>query len=405
MSGAMYQPESHQMSLEDIEAWRRRIREYTFGNYHLKMGQAFLQQGEIATAAAAFQRAIEADPQLVEAVMLLEDALSTLGQPEAAAAATAQLRHVTPNYRTLAVQRLAAEFIENGDYASARSLLDKALATGVAPDDVALEQGVIAVRQNDPVAAMPLLARGLACREAGSGIWMTGQMMLGRLLFEQRDYAEAVARFDSLPNLEDCPIEDAMRAAYSLLVVEQFERSASLMDRLILRHPRNIQPRLHAGFVAVALGRNEDAHRHFQAILQDQPGHFEALSGTMLAHVASGNPAAALDSDILARVGDYPHALACKGLALQRLGRSAEAVSLHRQACNAAPSMAVFHADLGMALEDSGDVEEARKAFGAAAGQGRNSLWLWFWIRCRPWAQERLAVRFQDLRVPRPGRP
>lgn len=404
MSGAMYQPESHQMSLEDIEAWRRRIREYTFGNYHLKMGQAFLRQGEIATAAAAFQRAIEADPQLVEAVMLLEDALSALGQPEAAAAATAQLRHVTPNYRTLAVQRLAAEFIEGGDYASAHLLLDKALAAGVAPDDIALEQGVIAVRQNDAVAAMPLLARGIACREAGGGIWMTGQMMLGRLLFEQGDYAQAVVRFDSLPNLEDCPIEDAMRAAYSLLVLEQFERSASLMDRLILRHPRNIQPLLHAGFVAVALGRTEDAHRHFQAILQDQPGHLEALSGTMLAHVASGNPEAALSSDILAHVGDYPHALACKGLALQRLGRSAEAVSFHRQACNAAPSMTIFHADLGMALEDSGDVEEARKAFETAAGQGHNSLWLWFWSSCRPWARDCLAVRFQELRVPRPGR-
>lgn len=393
------------MSSKDIDAWRRQIREYTFGNYHLKMGQAFLQQGETAAAVAAFQRAIEADPQLVEAVMLLEDALSALGQTAAAAAATAELRHVTPNYRTLAVQRLAADFIESGDYASAGSLLDKALAMGVAPDDVALEQGVIAVRQNDTVAAMPLLARGLACREAGSGIWVTGQMMLGRLLFEQGDYAEAVACFDRIPNLEDCPLEDAMRAAYSLLVLEQLERSAGLMDLLILRHPQNIQPRLHAGFVAIALGRSEDAHRHFQAILQDQPGHLEALSGTMLAHIASGNLAAALGSDILARVGDYPHALACRGLALQRLGRSVEAVSLHRQACSAAPSMAIFHADLGMALEDSGNVEEARKAFEAAAGQGHNSLWLWFWGSCRLWTQGRLAVRFQDLRVPRLGRP
>lgn len=401
----MYRLESHEMPSEDIETWRRRIREYTFGNYHLKMGQALIQQEAVTAAVSAFQRAIEADPQLIEAVALLEDALLALGQPAAAAAATAELRHVTPNYRTLAVQRLAAEAIESGDYVLARALLDKALATGVAPDDIALEQGVIAGRQNDAVAAMPLLAHGLACREVGSGMWMTGQMMLGRFLFEQGDYAQAVVHFDKLPNLEDCPLEDAMRAAYSLLVLEQLERSACLMDRLILRHPQNIQSRLHAGFAAVALGKNEDAHRHFQAILQDQPGHLEALSGTMLAHVASGQPAAALSTDILARVGDYPHALACKGLALQRLGRSAEAVSLHRQACSAAPSMAIFHADLGLALEDTGEVEEARKAFEAAAGQGHSSLWLWFWKACRPWAQGRLATRFQELGVSRLGYP
>ncbi len=134
------------------------------------------------------------------------------------------------------------------------------------------------------------------------------------------------------------------------------------------------QPPLDAGAAlqqAVAFhqqGRLDDAQSLYVAILDVQPGHFDArhLLGVLRLQQGRSDEAFALISKALATNPNSPEALANAGMALQALGRHDEAVASYDKAIAVKPDFADAIFNRGNALDVLGRRAEAVAAYDQA---------------------------------------
>ena len=111
------------MTPEQIELWRRRIRDFTLGNYQYEMGAALERTGEAANALPFYQRALEHcsdDPAVHFRLVAL---LERIGRSSEAAAAHAKALSKDPNYELKARCAIAVEAIKSDDIARADMIL------------------------------------------------------------------------------------------------------------------------------------------------------------------------------------------------------------------------------------------------------------------------------------------
>lgn len=104
----------------DLDAWRRAIREETFGNYHYEMGVALERTDSPDAAQAAYERAIAIKPGHAASHMRLISLLEKHGDPEAARAKALRL---IPNFAERAIEERSAETMRAGELDEAAKLL------------------------------------------------------------------------------------------------------------------------------------------------------------------------------------------------------------------------------------------------------------------------------------------
>lgn len=110
----MEAPSDSMVDPSAIEGWRRRIREDVFSNYHLEMGLALERTGAADAALAAYNRALDARPDAVEAAYLSELLAQQLGRGPAADAAAGRGSAIDPDFRSSAPFRLGLTALERG---------------------------------------------------------------------------------------------------------------------------------------------------------------------------------------------------------------------------------------------------------------------------------------------------
>lgn len=109
----------------DFDAWRRRIREDVQANYHLAMGSALLERGELEAARPAFERALGVDPSCCAAWAGLMDAFLAAGREADGAAVAARACARDPHAIAKGRARRAVEAFLAQRFDAARSEAEK----------------------------------------------------------------------------------------------------------------------------------------------------------------------------------------------------------------------------------------------------------------------------------------
>lgn len=84
---------------EQVEQWRRRIRETTRAHYHLCMGLALEDQGDLPAAQTQYSAALEQDPTTAAASVRLEAILNQSGRRQEAETVAAKAAVADPAFR------------------------------------------------------------------------------------------------------------------------------------------------------------------------------------------------------------------------------------------------------------------------------------------------------------------
>ncbi|WP_455176099.1 hypothetical protein [Azospirillum largimobile] len=154
--------------MEQIDAWRHRIRTHTLASYQYEMGVAIERTGDAAVAEGFYRRAIEIRPDYLEAHFCLWSMLDRLGHPQAGAVRQ-QACAADPDFAVKGCCLSAAALIASGQPGEAAGLVGQALR--MAPENGAVRAlaGILAVL--DPEGAGSAAAADTGWRVADIGGW------------------------------------------------------------------------------------------------------------------------------------------------------------------------------------------------------------------------------------------
>jgi tetratricopeptide (TPR) repeat protein len=180
---------------------------------------------------------------------------------------------LNPRYIEAALN-LSVLFNDLGKYKEAHATYERALAACQA----ALKAEPGAPPRSDRVPADPYVAGKLANMHADLG---EAYRQAGKLV-------QACAEYDKA--LELGPQFSDLRTKLALLRMEMQQPQLALqeLERTLAHDPKYVLARLHLGICCYVLGRYDDAKRHWQAILEQQPEHPSAAMYLRLAARQTG---------------------------------------------------------------------------------------------------------------------
>lgn len=386
---------------EQIELWRRRIREDVSSNYHFEMGTALAAQGEIQPAVDHFQRALAARPDFPLAFRTLQLLLLQAQRPEEAEAVRQAALRANPDHE--AASRLAEiERLEGRDDLDAANRLVAELLE-IAPGRVeALHwQAYLAARAGSDrlpatVAALPALddpalRRTLADRYR----WVS----LPHL--ERRHLGKVVRLLDIARFYDPEEWGWAERHAAAMLCVGRMGEAVDLLDALLdaASSRKGIVPPAANLLIRanLAAGRVDRAAALAEAALAGPSSTPDARSllGLCAANQGNWQASEAILREALAAKPDDAFARTNLGLALQGQGRLAEAIEAHRAALAIQRDDPWTHTNLGLALAAAGDAAGALDAHRTAIALGRP--FLLYTLPQRRWALDELMRVYREL--------
>ncbi len=386
----------------NADAWRRRIREETFGLYHYEMGVAIRRDGNIPAAINAFRRALDILPRLSEAHDALIRALDDAGRNVEAEVARAQALSILPDYQGRAALRRARDLLSQ-NRPEALEALNEAEALAPALSEVKLRRGqtleclgrreeAVAVLRNyqpenailaDETAAILLRAAhtlrdtgaveqsipayerafevtaptAQACADHGLALLMLGRA--GRAATLGREAVKQDATLATGHIILGLALQAGGNPDGALACFLEADR----LD------PKDVRVPLHVGLVLQSMGRVGEAMDHYQAALNLIPTLATAVS--------------------------------CRGLGLQGQGLFQEAEACHRKALTLDSSSAWAFTDLGLALDAQGRHAEALDAHRQAITL--QPQWIAYHARQRGWAAAALEAAYRKLGFPLPA--
>lgn len=360
----------------DYDAWRRRIRADTFRNYHEEMGAALLATQDVAAAANAFQRAVAADPASPTAAVRLVDALRRLNRDADAEAAHREAQARNPDYAVVGNLQLARRFLADCRPVQALPFLEQATALVGNDPGVTVQLAIARLAAGDhaigPVAADGLTAEqrtdlaetaaklmnhaywhGTPEQAAGPIPAALGQIAasldpdnaaaavtLGFILLMTWQPDGILELFQRLPagSAARAHPELSVSVGWSLLLTGRWAEAEDAIRRTLPAVAPVYAEYLTAGLACArsARGDHASAATLLDELLARTPGSFHGHFHRGVLHLASGNPAAALDHAAKAlEVGAREQrslALTLIGQCRQQLGELEKAMSLFQEA-------------------------------------------------------------------------
>jgi tetratricopeptide (TPR) repeat protein len=187
----------------------------------LGLGQSLVRQNLLADAEPHYRKATELDPGYKPALLELAQLYEAAHQ---AAPAIAIYREFPGN--PAAEERMGALLSESGHAGDAIPALESAVAKSpTAANRVALAQAY--VKSNQPEKAIPLVNQALA--EAPADFEL--RMFYGRLLRDQRKFADAAQQFVESSKLKPDAIQPWNELAGVLIVAEQYAQALIALDK------------------------------------------------------------------------------------------------------------------------------------------------------------------------------
>lgn len=381
----------------DAAAWRERIRQETFSNYHFEMGRSLRQLGDTEQAVKALRRAIQEEPDHVLAHGLLVDCLRNTRHPEAEESHRAALS-LDPRYAVaVAAVDLADQanrLIQRQDTNGALALLDRARAL----DPVGAARAIVtdtllqlshALSQSDPASALSVLEKAAAMDP--DDFWVLAQLGSAYDVAERWD--EAIRCFEA--GLKIVPTHETLlsRLLASLNMACRFEDTVSAARHGAAQSTGSALS-LYLAVALIGLDRNSEAVKVLQGVSSP---NVAAMATLGLAHLAAGelDQAEGVLTRSMQTDAGNPVLLGWLGLVRQRQGDFDKALALHARAIEAAPTLAMSRLDRALTLDAMNRHEEALEEHRhVLVHAGRR---VEYWIRSRPWASSATLPIYQGL--------
>lgn len=385
----------------DIDAWRKRIRDDTFANYHIQMGIALRETGDMAAAVAMFERALAITPSDVLANHGVVYGLQQLGRhSEAEAALHRALEHV-PDFQLQALLRYGRTLITYNRTGKARHVFAEALS--LRPGN---REAMVFLEYLDMLDGLPASV-GFRPEDAADlapdlvEVLGTPYMKLaGRFIRESR-IPEAMEAFER--GISFCPSLSTHMYNVGMLywATGQLTRVAGVLE-VLARHNDDLPTLWNwLGQTLLALGRtNEAMEAHQRALALNGQDHLSLLSVANMLQVEGHLDDAAAMYHRTSEI--YPtDAWPLSGLGLVEIaaGRAKEGLALQQETLNRFPgarSVPWLGTNIALAEWHNGLENAALTTYGQTIAGGAHILG--FQARLRPWALEELTTAYKTLK-------
>ncbi|MDH3254332.1 MAG: sulfatase-like hydrolase/transferase [Acidobacteriota bacterium] len=188
---------------------------------------------------------------------------------------------------------------------------------------------------------------------------------LAMSLFGHHDYAAAASRFEKVIESEtDMPLlYEYLGSSYMRL--ERWDEAEAVYRRALTRGIESSAMHVAMGRILERRGQRTQAQREFEAALEIDAQHVDALSRLGDLHRASRRFSTAIEQyrRALEINRDYVYAWNGLGIALATAGRPEEALTAFRQALDVQPDAPLAHLNLALQLERMGAPLEAAVEF------------------------------------------
>jgi len=306
----------------------------------LLRGQVARQKGQLAEAAVNFEKALLKSPDNGRVMLELADVS-----------------------------------LRQGENKRGAELLGKALDTEVRKSLDATEEaranmlkGRLAAASHDGKAAEAAYERAVSLDPNAAEI----HEAYGEFRLLRREWDKAARQFDAAVGTGRPTAASFAGAARAYLGQNRLLEADKRINEAVGKDPANAQYLYVQGRVADAIGKTDEAFKHYEAALQKKPDLAEALVAEGMVFLSRGDKARAKEKLDVALKGDSPRsspeeqAIGDLALALgdTKRGREAYARALVKD-----PEDPMAHAGMGKALAAVGDLHSARKEMELALGQ------------------------------------
>jgi tetratricopeptide (TPR) repeat protein len=194
----------------------------TSAGAELGLAQSLAAQAKLADAEPHFRKAATLDPTYKQSLLQLAELYETTKQfPQAIAI----YREFPDNPG--AQERMGALLSQSGNAADAIPALESAVTKSPTPANrVALAQAY--VKNNQPDKAIPLVAQALTAEPNDYDL----HMFLGKLLRDQRKFAEAAPQFLAASKLKTDAVQPWNELTGVMIAAEQYPQALAALDRV-----------------------------------------------------------------------------------------------------------------------------------------------------------------------------
>ena len=321
---AQLQSELGQLALAQQTLSEARDKLPPSGPLYRALGEIAMNRAEYAEGYAQFQKALDLESGDTRARFLGAVALTRLGRFEEAMAAFQSVGETDKDFPGLAIER-GRLFEESGRNEEALKEYEAAFVK--TPDDVELQirVGCGRVIAGQSATAEPLLETVLKARPRSAEAFYC----LGRALFEQERFVDAILRLERAVNL------DSTRAVYHLYVgwvaaeVGRHGDAESALEKALELDKGLADAYWQRGRLRLKQGAVKDALRDLDRALELKPTRHEARADLAVAYADLGRMPQALShwEDAIARDADNPTWHFRYGKLLSSAGNGAQAVA------------------------------------------------------------------------------
>lgn len=382
----------------DIDAWRKRIRDDTFANYHVEMGLALQGAGDASAAVSAFERAVAIAPDDARANYGLTTGLLQLGRAEDAELAHRRALEHAPDYQVQAMLAQVYVLIGAKHVSDAAQILDQILR--LQPD----------CREGQELLAYARLAEG---RRAAEMPVIGDRPVHDRLSAIGYPYMQLAWRFARelrIPETMEA-FEQAVRFSPSLIhhissvgmiywMDGQVERLTSVLETLTRRGDDLPQVWNWLGQVLLTLGRLDQAmkaHRQALALNEQDPAALPSVGNLLQARGSLDEAAQWYDRANRIRPDDI-WLLSGQSLLEVALGHPERAMDLQREVLKLYPGtrdLSWLGTNLALVEQANGQMEAARTSHRRAIAAEPHLIG--FHASLRPWVLEELRSTYKAL--------
>lgn len=389
-----------QTSPIDFDGWRRRIRQDVAWNYHFEMGIALQRTGDWTATAAAFARAVEADPNRLTAHCGLFLALRHSGQDQDAARSRTQGLALTPDFDTQAhameMCLLADRHTAAQDWEQANNRLDEAAA--FARDEeiraelvkryTTLCRHFLPLNQSRSLRILDTAAT-LAPEDASL------RFQIGLLYSEiPAGMEKAVTAYEQALALDSTNLQILIQCGVANFYLCRIAEAQDALQRAFDLDPNRARTIDLMGHLMLVQHRFDEAEQLLAPAIAANPTNLDLVSTLILNKIAAGHledAKAAIEDGMRQNNPPYqPIFINMQALIAQRQSDYTTANSLHSKASAMAPRTMGIYVDWGFTLHLAGQEDQAR----AIQQKVIDQQYRWFPIatHMRPWATDEMKA-------------
>jgi tetratricopeptide (TPR) repeat protein len=230
---------------------------------------------------------------------------------------------------------------------------------------LAVAAGVLTERRNQTYRSDLSLWSDTVARSPGSA---AAQLGLGTALYQRGRLQEALTHYEISLQLDPSSLTIHYNLGLTLLRLNRQQEAAAQFTEECRLHPRFYAPRFELGLTQLLMDQPQAAEQ-FEQVVRINPTFAEAHYEWGVALAKLGRSAEAIPHyrDALRLRPDYAEAECDLGVALYQLNRAPEAAACFQRALHAQPDLADAHFNLAMALAQMGRSDDALTQYTEAA--------------------------------------